>query len=623
KYVNSLNESIDAPLSGKWETWTHLFRLHDRFTEHNQLPRGDKPRPLVPEDGFHVTILQFSAKNIPMSKGAAAARIRLFAVTEPKRLNQKLNLPPEGLPRRRLFWREEMADGVIAGKTPETRGLANFLDWYRFKAQRMQFLGMNTFSKDLLEFGANQGWDSTPYGGNQWVHFNAANKNRWEQIVALMGAHGLEVLPYYEYSGSKGDKGLGYERRCKPLARSDGYYTHIKWLEKATADITDPDTYEDFKKMLDLTVVRMRTKAKFAGIWLRPRSQLPVSFADAALARFAKEANKGNAVTREQIAKDKALYARYLDWWGGKRRDFLTAMRDYLRENGVDDAIVLFTGCPAEPGVSFPEWAPVMVTDSPQTWLPILGQKQHINAKGETTTPIALDTVVSEGRYLKGLLALGKDWGGYEVRHARPADDPQRYRETDGVLLSHAVNRLYTVASPATFDAYRAPAGLVIVRHYALNENMAFDTSDKPKLGYFIADMERAGPYCMLAEAVAMANGDPTMIGYLSGGNFGRGFPKYVREFNAAYLALPALPSQIVKGASSDPAVVVRAIKTEKHGTYLAIVNTALTPRKAVAITLPAKGPVTDAATGNALTAADGKLTLPFGPCRLRAIRVK
>ncbi len=247
-------------------------------------------------------------------------------------------------------------------------------------------------------------------------------KGWWEQIVALMGQHGFEVLPYYEYSGSKGDKGLGYERRCKPLARSDGYYTHIKWMEKATADLTDPDTVEDFKKMLDLTVVRMRSKAKFAGIWLRPRSQLPVSFADATLARFAKNTNGGEAVTREQIAKDKALYARYLDWWGTKRRDFLTTMRDYLRENGVGDAIVLFTGCPAEPGVSFPGWTPVMVTDSPETWRPTLGQKQHINSKGETTTPVTIDTVVTEGRYLKGLLAPGKDWGGYEVRHGNAAE---------------------------------------------------------------------------------------------------------------------------------------------------------------------------------------------------------
>ena len=63
-----------------------------------------------------------------------------------------------------------------------------------------------------------------------------------------------------------------------------------------------------------------------------------------------------------------------------------------------------------------------------------------------------------------------------------------------------------------------------------------------------MADIERAGPYCMMAEALAMANGDPTMLGYLLGGNFGRGFPQYVREFNANFLALPALPSERLVG---------------------------------------------------------------------------
>ena len=55
KYVNNLAESIDVPLSGKWETWSLLFRLHDRFPEKG-LVRGPKPRPLEPEDGFDVTV---------------------------------------------------------------------------------------------------------------------------------------------------------------------------------------------------------------------------------------------------------------------------------------------------------------------------------------------------------------------------------------------------------------------------------------------------------------------------------------------------------------------------------------------------------------------------------------
>ena len=248
--------------------------------------------------------------------------------------------------------------------------------------------------------------------------------------------------------------------------------------------------------------------------------------------------------------------------------------------------------------------------------------KEHLTGKKETIQPLTVANVVKEDRYLKGLFSPGKDWGTWEVRHARPADDPGHYKEVEGVMLTHPFNRLYTVASPRTFDAYRTVSGLAVIRHYALNESMMFGKDDKPKLGYFVADMERAGPHCMMAEAVAMANGDPTMIGYLSGGNFGRGFPRYVRNFNAAFLALPALPSKVMPGASSDAGVVVRTIDAGKHGTYVAVVNTAMTDKAGVSVSLPAGGNVTDAATGKALTTAGGKIKLSMWPFQLRAIHV-
>jgi len=175
-----------------------------------------------------------------------------------------------------------------------------------------------------------------------------------------MGSYGFDVLPYYEYSGSKGKQGLGPQRRAKPLTRDDAY-SHIKWVESSNADITDPDTDADFKKMLDLTVLRLKDKASFAGVWLRTRGQMPVGFGDATCARFAAEANGGSPVTREQLQSDKALYNRYIEWWEGKRRSFLTSLRDYLRANGVAHASVLYTGCAGEPGVGFGDFQPRLV----------------------------------------------------------------------------------------------------------------------------------------------------------------------------------------------------------------------------------------------------------------------
>jgi hypothetical protein len=619
KYVNSLAESLDVPLSGQWETWSLLFRLHDRFPARG-LVRGPVPRTLTPEDGFDVTIAQFSAENDPLSKGAAVSHLRLFEVIDPEKLVQPVTLPPPELPRRRLFWREEMADGIIDRKTDQP-GIANPLDWYRYKGELMRFLGMNTYSKDLLEFGACQHWDSTPLGGNDWVFHDSATKHLWAEIVEMMGRYGFDVLPYYEYSGSKGYKGLGEQRRAKPLTRDDAY-THISWVESANADITDPDTYADFRKMLDLTVIRLRSKAHFAGVWLRTRGQMPVSFSEKALARFAAENGGGQSVTRAALRADAQLYGKYLEWWGVKRREFLVAMRDHLCAGGVEDAYVLFTGCPGEPGVPFATWDPLMVADRADLWNPILQQPEHQAGDRGPIVPLTVQQVVDGDLYFKALTSPGLNWGNWEVHHSRPADDPLHYKDAPGVFLTHAFNRNYTVASPRTLDAFRTPSGLALIRHYALNEHMMFDKSDKELLGYFVADIERAGPYCMLAEARALAHGDPTMIGYLVGCNFGRGFPAYVRDFNANYLALPALPSVVVKDAASDREVVVRRIDTSKHGLWIAVVNASLHAKHGVTVTVPV-GTVTDAVTGQAVPAAGGKISVDLVPCQLRSFRVQ
>ncbi len=617
KYVNNNPESLRLPLSGRYETWTLYFNLHDRFPDLAFI-RGAGERKLTSDDGFDVVIAQFSKENDPTSHGAAVARIRLYEVENETALAQPLRLPPAPLPRRHIFWREEMADGVIQSDKENERGVKDRLAWYRYKANQMRFLGINTFTKDLLEFGACQHWDPTPYGGNDWVHFSASTKDLWAQIVELMGEQGFGVLPYYEYSGSRGYKSLGYQRRCKPLTRDDAY-THISWVENANADITDPDTVADFKKMLDLTVVRLKDKAQFAGVWLRPRWQLPMSFADATRERFAREANDSKPVPRADLIADKALLKKYEAWWFGKRREFLAGIRDYLRQQGLPETVVLYTTEAGEPGPSFATWEKRLVTDDVESWKTILASPEHIR-DNKPVVPITVERVVKEQLYLEALQAAPLNWGGWEFPHASPPADPLRYHDTPGVLLTHGFNRSYTVGSQLTFDAFRGPSGLAAIRHYTLNEDMAFDRDGNPKLGYFVADVERAGSACMMAEALAVANGDPTMIGYLMGGNFGRGFPQYVREFNANFLALPALPSERLTNASADSEVVVRAIRTSANGTYLAVVNTSARAKERVLIRLPSGGKLTEAVTDRVLATQDGGARLDLHPFELRTL---
>lgn len=594
KYVNSNPESLAIPLAGEYRTWSMLFYLHDRFADIH-LARDGAARPLRPIDGFPVIVAHPTAKDAPLSAGAAVARIRLFAVPDPSAWNVRLRLP-EGLPRRHLFFREEMSDGVVQSRDPAGRGVTDDAAWFEYKARLMQFLGMNTLSKDLLEFGHNQGWDAEP----GWINLPPFG-DRWEKIVQIAGRHGLDLLPYYEYCGSIGPKGLGNQKRCRPLASGDDY-THITWSEKANADVTDPDTLADVCKILDLTITRFKDRAPFVGAWLRPRvSGMPISFSDRCLALYAQET--GAALpARETLAADPALREPYYQWWLGKRRAFLLAVRDHLRSRVSPDAVVLFTGDTTEPGTSFRQWDAPMVAENVEAW----------KETGENV--VELDKVVRENWYGRAMAAPPLTWGKWEWQHACPRNDPEHYRTTDGVLLTYTFNRAYTVASSENLDGYRTASGLAMIRHYCLNEDILGE-----KLGYFVCDVERAGPWCMLAEARAVAYGDPFYLGYLTGSSFNRGFPEYVRAFNAAFLALPALPSQRLPDACADKEIVVRAIRTEKHGTYLAVVNVGYRDAQA-SVRMPAAGAAVDAATGEAIAVRDGQATLPLHPCQLRSL---
>jgi hypothetical protein len=631
RYVNDNPESLALPQTGKMLTWRQLFWLHDRFPA-LQRPRGGGPRELTPADGFPVIIAQPAADKDPLSAGAAVASIALYRVTDPAHLAQPIRYPPAGLPRRYLFSRDEMAKGVVAighsaaEQDPKLRGVANIVDWYEYKARQMRFLGMNAYSANLLEFGHNQGWDSSPYGGSRWYN-QAPRPHLWADIVAMLQRYPeLAILPYYEYAGSIGGdhtKAIGSQRRCLTLGGKKDF-TFIDWCHAGNADLTDPDFVEDARRLLDCSIARIPgDPARFLGVWFRPRPEAePISFSDADLARFSKDTSPAAPVTREALRADKALLSRYYDWWFAQRRAFLIKLRDNLRAMTRPDAVVLYTTDHTEPGLSLPasltgkgqrdgwKWHDAVVTDDVARW-----QTAVPTAKDyEFVKPVAFERVVAENMHGQTLLAMHDGWGG-EWQHGTPPSDPQNYRDTDGILLTYTFNRLYTVASPAAFDSFREASGLAIVRHYTLNEN-EFDDGKASPLGYFMADVERAGPYSMLAEARALANGDPRFLGYLTGNSFTRGFPEYARAFDAAFLSLPALPSRRLPAACADPEVVVRRIDTPKDGAWFAVINTGLSDKAAVTVDLAVGGPLEDAVNGAEI--GGGRLSLTLYPGQVR-----
>ena len=634
-YTYPSPESVKYPLSGKWESYRSLFVLHEQFQGVKGVRDTAKLTfPDKPADGFWVAIGQFRKKDSPLDAGAAVAHIRLFAVPSPEKLDLAVHFPPAELPRRHLFWREEMADLVISSGDPKNRAFASSVDWYDAKMRLAKFLGVNTFTKDLFEFGYNQNWDSSPHGGNAWI--NQGNQPElWGNIIDAAAKNGMGVLPYYEYAGAKGGgvngvPSYGYQRRCRPLGDRPGdAFSDVSWSEDACIDVSDPAALEDIKKVLDATIGIFKSKVPFVGAWFRTRStNWPISFADETLARFGADANGGKAPTRDEIKADAALLQKYYGWWFGKRRDYLVAIRDWLRQNAAPDASVLFTSYIEESlrAPEYSDWA--TPTDDLPSWNTVNGTdpwKFRFN-------PVDWTQFVSDGKYQEMVLRMTPPSADVlanhkaETDHSAPPADPGRYADVDDVYMTMPFSRLFTVSSGKAFDAFREKSGLAIVRHFNLNEEDGQNPNGEgpmsKKLGYFVSDVDHAGPYSMLAEARAVGYGDPRFIGYLSSSNFSRGFPEYTRAFDAAFLALPALPSAIAPGAATDPEVMVRSIATPKHGTYYAVVNVGLTAKKDVSVTLAATGPLQDLVTGGALDRAAGAVSLSFYPGQLYALHV-
>jgi hypothetical protein len=625
QYVQPSIESLDYPQTGRWQTYRTVFFLHDRFQGLNA-QRDSQPggRPFGPADGFHVIVFQTKRLNDPRSQGAAIGRLRLRVVPDLAALDPKVELPPAGLPRRRIFVREEMADEVIQAREVNNRGVTDPLQWLLFKAKLYRLLAINTFAKDLLEFGFNQGWES---GDLRWVN-NAQPPmtDLWDRAVPRISQEGLDLLPYYEYKGAIGLKeaspaSLGWQRRAEKLYHNlpNTRYTPVWWTEDHNADLTDPDTLSDARRLLDRTVIAHKGKAHFAGAWFRVRdNHLPMSFSEAAISRFraalASDALAKTASRRELITSyegDRKLYDRYYAWWLEQRARFFEQLAQHLAKGLNDNQVrLLLTPWTTEqiPMLRDPASGanghPIqIVTDDPPWWDAFARRLPASGWFRWALVPTAFDQVVRSNAYGLSLSFRERITPAPERAehdHSAPIADPLNYQASPRVMLTYPMGRLFTVARANVIEPYRTRAGLAVVRHYTLNEDNHDRTKGKSDLpfdgqvGYVCVDTDRAGSHVRLLEARAVAEADPTHLGYLCASSFSTGFPGHVRQFNAAFLAVPALPSRIVTDAANDPEVVVREIPTPHHGRYYLVVNTSMHPKSGVIVHLQGQGAIRD-----------------------------
>ena len=596
-------ESLEVPLSGAYKRLEQLMVLNENVYPYDSTDSKEFLNSAT--EGFDVIFQLFAKADAPDSAGAAIKSIRLYHVNNEAALAATINYPRDA-PRRYVTFREEMADD--SGRSFN----ADCKLWIGNKVRLMKALGINCYSRDMLEFGYNQYWDIT-CGGKYSGWFNGT-ADYYSDEVDICGAAGIYMMPYYEYAGSRGPSGLGYSeyRKCVPLfdgINNSGHFNKFvqgaNGASGANVDITDSAANEDLRKILESTIVRYKDKANFVGAWIRNRGSMPISFSDNTLGRFNDETGRRGdaAVTRTNIlaaAKATAgdpdmsdsdvfrnliqmnqqpdIYKEYREWWSGKRADFLADMQKYLATNGIENAKVFFSGCLDEAGLLgklgsyYNEYDDFVAAQNGDEW----------KKCGATKTVKSIGAVGGYD-YPKYFLDMDEwTWFPFEYNHAAPKGDPQAYTNRANVAICYPYNCIYTTIPSAAAEYRNATDDLFFSRHYCLFEGCGSDTReknekgetiDKPLNGYFTCDMDRADRACMLPELYAVAYQDPTTIGYMQGNQLARNFSGPVREFHENFLSLPAVKGTVLKGGGwGDGDVTIR--KYEYGGDkYFAVIN--------------------------------------------------
>jgi len=607
-YVTQSLESWAIPYSGETKQLVQVMVPFEKSKQYN----GSDNRIYMDTEGFDLNFGIIKAGEAPDSVGLAVSAIRLYKIDSYDVARPSIPYPAEGLPRRIVTSREEMGDG------DDFAGFAHPQDFYKGRAKMIRLLGMNTCSKDLLEFGYQQNFP----GSWRWGYAT----DYWTEIVDNLAAEDIYILPFYEYHGSRGSSAaVGYRDDLKPWTLNSAkdaswkyLFSNQSYVYNCMADLTNDDAVRwDLVDLFNVTIKNYKDKANFLGMWIRNRGGMPMGFNDGAIERFNQET--GRSVTRAQIYNNgnyggTELYKAYRTWWYGKRRDLFRNLQSTI--NGtLPGAKVFYSNTIEEPGEFWANWGnPRPALLSNEEGYTYQGKNFNEFTGKNWSTSIG----AAAGEYWpKALNADCPTWGNYEVHHSAPADDPHNYTNLNNVALCYPFNTVWTVADKTASARYRNKSGdLPFVRHYSLNENDFRNASNQEICGYYTCDWDHAGRAVMLSELYAMAYDDPTMLAYLFTANLVRNDSTYVREFNLNYLSLPAMKGEVLVGGGWPDTFTVRRWVTDK-GIYWAVINCDSKPWSGTVDFRTEAETIWYTVSGEALPLSGGKAHLELEPFQM------
>lgn len=432
------------------------------------------------------------------------------------------------------------------------------------------------------------------------------------QYLQATKGSGIDYIPRFEYGGS-------YDLPLDAQATgSNGLPANPNRFGVAghlVANLLDPRTYADLKVFLDsLLKPYAATNPQLKGALWRIRSdRMQPSYRPTDIDLFSSETGtpKPAGLTPAQLAAWAAtgdVGVAYSTWWQGKRAAFHQRVLDLLKTYRSDLALYYYNWDPDKFSMIRPDLnqAAFYVVLNARG-----GQAAYAADRAARATYTAADYVTT--------MRTG-DFSGW-LNTSRPdyAMRPYLYDDMPGFRPIAPANHLCYADKPEYLNYFRTQDGLAVSNAVSYDEAGARYSNPKFEGSMMLPG---GGPFSLAVELLAYYHGDARSLNYTVY-TYGRGYADAHRRFAQAYLALPAVPGNVVDGT---PANVRARVYATLNGTYIGIAHKG---HAATPITVDVPGPwtaqtvVTNLVTGQFVPAAviGGKLRLSLqsGPMELNA----
>lgn len=614
--INS--EYVDYPLSGEYRKWHSLFSLGETTFDLGGpfwQKKGDSAQ------GFWVFVQSTGPGMDALAGGAAVRTIKLYEVPDRPSLFLHVNRPPLELGQRELIETSESLGGPSDVKRLEAKA--------RQRLYNARFCGMTAIAPNMLR---------SPWAEDITGPLLAVNRKE---------GLGVNILPrlmierdiFRNVTVSEAARVVDARgvRDFRGAANSP--------ITNYIPDIAHPETLGAVWAMLSNAFSSQLDDPSFSGLMLFKHFGVPFmpGYSDYAMKRFESETGV-RAEGTDPARKREWLVAHklneYHQWWFAKEREFLLALRDRLQAirpdmrlyyypwHSDDDAPICgrlrFPGLPMQDKIYVPGTSILLVpgfTVPPEKWTALEKAEpgQARNYYRERIAPELAGRVTLEDIVYGRHKDMKEFWGAKrsgELPHLLYPDEmdlvkmvsepgsmysdrrvgcnPTLYASDKGLVYWAQVHYKYSADNPKYLNFFRTGEGVAVGNAFPYNEEPFAQN------GFNLAAagaIEHAGPFCMMEEILSMAQADPTRIMVNAHEPLHRGFPQYARDFAAAYLALPAAPSEILADAvqPQDKEIVVRQYKTG-YGVYLAVISRAF-DLKVRTVTVTVQIPPSDVAS--------------------------